>query len=140
LLPEGVFIEATVADFCDRGQACVCAAGGGVLLLRLATGLPVKWQQLSGRLLGIEYPDPEPRVEHCWMLQPGAEVLIASDGLFDQEVGPQRLGDTIRESLEQSPGWHCVHGHVVQLLDRTLATNEQFDDVTVVTICNHTNA
>jgi hypothetical protein len=123
-LPDGVFLECTLARLGPDGSTTVAPAGGTRLLLQRGgeTGLV----KLRGAWLGLRPPGREE--QHLVALASGDELVLATDGVFDQLedeggfdavlVGPS-LGQTLFE-------------RVSLMLDRSLEKAPQKDDLTMV--------
>jgi hypothetical protein len=133
-LPDGLFLEATVARFAaqPQGQVQVAAAGRSLVLGREA-GQAAMWREdLGGPFLGLGLAGP--RDQTAWPLAVGDEVLLASDGLLDQPAGSQRLGAVLKPPALPC---HCactLHEAVLGLLQQTWRDYPQRDDVTVLTV------
>jgi hypothetical protein len=133
-LPDGLFVEATVARFAARpeAQALVAAAGRSVVLRRDAGQGTVGRHDLGGPFLGLGLAEPHDQT--AWSLQVGDEVLLASDGLLDQPAGPQRLEAVLKTLALPHHDASTLHEAVVRLLQETLRDHPQHDDITVVTV------
>jgi serine phosphatase RsbU (regulator of sigma subunit) len=124
-LPEGIFLECTLARLDPDGRATVSPAGGTRLLVRRGQR-PPEVVKLRGAWLGLAAPSKEDQYE--LRLAAGDELILATDGAFDQledaggidsfaQTGARgsTLFDAFRERLEQS-----------------LSSSPQKDDVTLV--------
>ena len=123
-LPEGVYVEGTLARLGADGAVTVSPAGGTRLLLRRRER--VEMLKLRGGWLGLFAPSPAE--QHALMLAEGDELLLATDGFFDQ------LADA-RETvpvLQQVPAFRLLFDHVRDLLQKVMAAEPQKDDITLV--------
>jgi hypothetical protein len=132
VLPEGIFVEAVLGRFSSRGEAVLAAAGACRPILRRSEDCAAEFHLLSGCFLGLELGH---RDQRDWTLHPGDEMLLATDGLFDQPCGDQRL----HARLPECAGAHLsagrdLHEAVVEVLDEALRSRPQHDDITVVTL------
>jgi serine phosphatase RsbU (regulator of sigma subunit) len=129
-LPEGVYAECTLVCLRSDGEVVVGPAGGSRLLLaRAADDKPILLK-LRGGWLGLIRPS---RAEQqTWTLQEGDEMLLATDGLFDQlqEYSP---ADPL-ERLPPSENGSDLFERVSDLLQQALAHTTQQDDITMVRV------
>ena len=135
-LPEGVFVEATVGRFRQGGEAVLVAGGGSVLLIHDPQQWQVRLRRLSGPLLGVEYPCSLQRDREHWLMPRGSEILLASDGLYDQTIGETRLGKVIVEEVTPRVHGCSLHDAVVSLVERALQHEPQLDDISIITVRN----
>jgi serine phosphatase RsbU (regulator of sigma subunit) len=136
VLPDDLFVEAVLGRFGASGEAVLAAAGGcRPILRRSKTDVP-ELHSLSGCLLGLELGD---RDQCSWMLDDGDEVMLATDGLFDQPCGAQdRLGKRLAELCgAQLASGRDLHAAALDVLCRILEENAQHDDITVITLRRH---
>jgi serine phosphatase RsbU (regulator of sigma subunit) len=123
-LPEGIYAECTLVRLGKDGTATVVPAGGTRLLVRRnGVDQPVL-HKLRGAWLGLARPSVED--ESIWNLADGDELLLASDGCFDQLADH---GDAVVERLTRP---ECLLDGVRNLLEAALAEAEQCDDITLV--------
>jgi serine phosphatase RsbU (regulator of sigma subunit) len=80
-LPEGVYVECTLARLATDGATVVVPAGGSRLLLCRNGGAPALIK-LRGAWLGLAAPHAAD--VHAVTLAAGDELLMGSDGAFDQ--------------------------------------------------------
>ena len=122
-LPEGIFLEATLVRLLPSGAATVVPAGGTRYLLRGKEG--PKLVKLRGAWLGLRAPTQED--QHLLHLAEGDELVLATDGVFDQldEGGHDAVGRRWRAG-------GTVFDVVRGLLEESLARSEQKDDITLV--------
>ncbi len=87
-LPEGIYVEGTLVRLEPDGAVTVAPAGGTRLLLRRQGG-STDCIQLRGGWLGLLPPSTED--QRSWHLQDGDELLLSTDGVFDQlaDLGPR---------------------------------------------------
>jgi serine phosphatase RsbU (regulator of sigma subunit) len=81
-LPEGIYVECVLARLNGDGRMTVAPAGGSRLLLRRAPPGHITMHTLRGSWLGLVPPDPAD--QQAWALCNDDELILASDGLFDQ--------------------------------------------------------
>jgi serine phosphatase RsbU (regulator of sigma subunit) len=124
-LPEGIFLECTLARLADNGQITVVPAGGTRLWLRCGTRKPVMLK-LRGAWLGLRAPTADE--QHILSLGHGDELLLATDGVFDQL---EDHGGTEAVTQAQPPPGRLFEV-VRELLERSLANEPQKDDITMV--------
>jgi hypothetical protein len=82
------------------GDVVVAAAGGARPNLRRSSARLPELHTLSGCLLGLELGD---RDQHAWTLDDGDELLLATDGLFDQPASEQ---ESLGKRLANRSGQH----------------------------------
>jgi hypothetical protein len=122
-LPDGVFVECTLARLGTGGEVTVAPAGGTRLLVK--RGGEAGMVKLRGAWLGLRAPGREE--QHLVALASGDELVLATDGVFDQleeEGGPE-------VALEGAEG-QTLFERVRGLLDQSLARVPQRDDMTMV--------
>jgi hypothetical protein len=123
-LPEGIFLECTLARLTDDGQVKVVPAGGVRLWVWSRAG-PPDLVKLRGAWLGLRPPAADE--QHTLSLGHGDELLLATDGVFDQldEQGAEAVG---RAASRRGGLFEAVR----ELLERSLEREEQKDDITMV--------
>jgi hypothetical protein len=125
-LPEGVFLECTLVRLAPDGIATVVPAGGTRLLLRRHNAGRADLVKLRGMWLGLSPPSAQD--EQTWTLEHGDELLLATDGVFDQLDEANDL-----EEVSLSPGSSAnLFDAVHDLLQSALASEPQRDDMTMV--------
>jgi hypothetical protein len=126
-LPEGVYVECTLARLGPEGEVVVAPAGGSRLLLRRGRGRP-DLLKLRGSWLGLGAPSAGD--QHTWVLDDGDELLLGTDGVFDQLADH---GETAVVEHLGSPGQAgtLIEG-VHHLLREALEREPQKDDITAV--------
>jgi serine phosphatase RsbU (regulator of sigma subunit) len=122
-LPEGVYVECTLARLAPEGEAVVAAAGGSRLFLRRGRGRP-DLLKLRGAWLGLSAPSVTE--QKTWKLEDEDELLLGTDGVFDH-LAVHGEG-AVLEELTNAP---LLEG-VRQLLSRALERSPQADDITLV--------
>jgi hypothetical protein len=125
-LPEGIFLEATLVRLSPSGEATVAAAGGTRLLHRSDDGPELV--KLRGAWLGIRAP--KAAEQHRLKLSEGDELVLATDGVFDQ-LDDEGGHDAIRKAWREG---RSVFDVVRSLIERSLAHSAQKDDITLVTL------
>jgi hypothetical protein len=125
-LPEGVFLECTLVRLDESGQATVSPAGGSRLLLGRQRR-SVDLVKLRGAWLGLRAPTPEE--QHCLELGPGDELVLATDGVYDQLEDLGGIGNLAGEG--QAPRGSLFEA-VRAWLERALQSGPQKDDITLV--------
>jgi hypothetical protein len=128
-LPIGVFVEATAARLDPSGQVSVGGAGDIQVISRQYEARSIALHRFGGPYLGFDIPAA--RSQRSWQLDPGDELLLATDGFFDQPTHNGLL-------VENLPALHARH-HKSSLLStfqsvlgRVWAEHPQFDDTTLV--------
>jgi hypothetical protein len=127
-LPEGVYVEATLARLNPDGSVVVAPGGGCRVLVRSAAG-EVLLHKLRGGWLG--FVSPSERDQAAWALAEGDEMLLGTDGLFDQ-VETAHPGPPLTESLRGPDSGRSLLGTMRGLLEQALSRAPQKDDITVV--------
>jgi serine phosphatase RsbU (regulator of sigma subunit) len=130
-LPEGVYVEATLARLRPDGQVVVAPAGGTRILLR-SDRAAFALHTLRGAWLGLTPPDSED--QRTWFLSSRDELVLGSDGLFDQ-IGNLGGVDESRDNLfpddaEAASLFDAVH----QVLQEALRLQPQIDDITMIMV------
>ncbi len=123
-LPDGVFVECTLARLGTDGTVTVAPAGGTRFLLRRAGR--VELVKLRGGWLGLL--PPSAKDQHTLTLAAGDEVLLGTDGFFDQLAA---LGESAGDLRRVSP-LRSLFDHANELLRQALKKTPQEDDVTLV--------
>ncbi len=126
-LPEGVYVECTLARLHPEGEVVVVPAGGSRLLLRRGPHEKPILVTLRGAWLGLVRPSRGE--QRTWTLATGGELLLATDGLFDQLHEP---GSSEQPEWLGHLGGGCLFERVRELLRQALERAPQKDDITVV--------
>jgi serine phosphatase RsbU (regulator of sigma subunit) len=129
-LPEGVFVECTLARLSADGMVVVAPAGGSRLLLRQrGNGCP-HLHKLRGSWLGLRAPSP--RDQRSWTLEDGDEILLGTDGAFDQLSFYEQAAIAKCFAAASSNGslLHCLQ----EALQQALQQGPQHDDITAVVL------
>jgi hypothetical protein len=135
VLPEDVFVEATLARFTPVGRAALAGAGFCRVALRRAGDDAIELHHLGGLYLGLG----SGRRDHVdWAIRGGDEMMMASDGLFEQPVGDPP-GGSLEASLARRAAAHLsagrtLHDAILTVLEEALRGCPQRDDITVLTI------
>jgi serine phosphatase RsbU (regulator of sigma subunit) len=127
-LPEGVYVECTLVRLHPGGEVDAVPAGGSRLLLRRGGRGQTVLHKLRGAWLGLA--PPSTKDQHSWTLEDGDELLLATDGVFDQlhELStPDVAAHLDSSALELS----LLDG-VRDLLRQSLEAGGQKDDITMV--------
>jgi hypothetical protein len=130
-LPDGLFVEATAARLDPPGQASVGAAGHTRLLFRKNGACLIDPEKFGGSLLGLGNDIQAEYSQRSWQLDPGDELLLASDGFYDQPTHNGRLAENLAAldaHRDESSLLNAAHA----LLKRIWANHPQFDDTTLV--------
>jgi sigma-B regulation protein RsbU (phosphoserine phosphatase) len=128
-LPDGVFVEATAARLDPSGNAAVGAAGLTRVIFRRHGTCFIALQQFGGHFLGIDIP--EERSQQSWQLDPGDELLLATDGFYDQPTGDGRVAENLA-AIDPHHHEPSLLDTAHALLKRVWADHPQFDDTTLV--------
>jgi hypothetical protein len=127
-LPEGVYVECTLARLGPEGDVTVVPAGGTRLVLRRGGAGRTDLLKLRGTWLGLGAPSRGD--QHTWQLDAGDELLLGTDGMFDQLL--DHAGDEVFERLEGCANGRGLFDAVPQLLSETLRETPPKDDITMV--------
>jgi serine phosphatase RsbU (regulator of sigma subunit) len=133
VLPADLFVEAVLGRFDFSGEATLAAAGACRPILRRARVSRLEFHALGGCFLGLEGGG---RDQCSWRLEEGDELLLATDGLFDQPIeGQERLSAKLREcSVPRLSADRCLHEAIIEIVSEALEANRQHDDITVITL------
>lgn len=131
-LPEYLLIEGVVVRADESGEIDLAAAGGAHCLLgNCAAEIPIEVLAFGGRLFGAEYPAEFGRESR--RLAPGQELVLVTDGVLDLQVD----GGFFRRmsgSRICDIGNGAIFDRVLSVVDQALSTQEQFDDMTLVSL------
>jgi serine phosphatase RsbU (regulator of sigma subunit) len=130
-LPSDVFVEATAARLDPSGQVFVGAAGATRVIYRQRGARSISLQHFGGPYLGIDIPVD--RSQQSWQVDPGDELLLATDGFYDQPTDNGRLAENLAE-LDAHLHESSLLSAANALLNRIWAEHRQFDDTTLVWI------
>jgi hypothetical protein len=123
-LPEGIFLEATLVRLAPDGETVVVPAGGTRFVVR-SNGRSPDVVKLRGSWLGLFPPSPEQ--EHRLHLAEGDELLLVTDGAFDQ-LDEQGGLDALAREWRGGSTFETLR----RLLEQALSRGPQKDDITVV--------
>ncbi len=126
--PEGVYVEATLVRLTADGEVTVAPAGGSRLLLHRSGAPQADLISLRGNWLGLAPPSLAD--QHCWSLQPDDELVLATDGLFDQLAILQEQDLPDLGMLKET----ALFDQLQQFLQAALRQRGQKDDITIVAI------
>jgi serine phosphatase RsbU (regulator of sigma subunit) len=130
-LPEGVYVEGTLARLRADGEITVAPAEGSRVLVR-SGGAPVARHTLRGGWLGLAPPDPAD--QRSWIQAAGDELLLASDGLFDQMAYSGGLADPLANPFADRNESITLYEAVRQVLEEALRQQPQRDDITMIVL------
>lgn len=131
-LPEDIYVECTLLRLARDGQVTVAPAGGSRLLLRRRGQKQLDLLKLRGLWLGFERPMVED--QHTCTLETGDELLLGSDGVFDQMLEYAGRGQDLVPLVAAALQGGSLLDAVEEVLRRALKLETQKDDITVVTI------
>ncbi len=130
-LPDGIYVECTLARFGSDGDVTVAPAGGSRLLLRRGGSNRLELLKLRGAWLGLSRPTTDE--QRTWQLDAGDELLLGTDGVFDHlaDLNGGNVADALDDlsrDAEARPLLEQVHERV----RRALRAGPQKDDITMV--------
>jgi serine phosphatase RsbU (regulator of sigma subunit) len=125
-LPDGVYLECTLARLGPDGEATVAPAGGTRLLVHPARQRP-GLVQLRGAWLGLRPPRPEE--QHTLRLGHGDELVLATDGVFDQ-LDEHGGAEAVTRRVPARRG--ALFAALCEALEGSLTAGGQKDDITMV--------
>jgi serine phosphatase RsbU (regulator of sigma subunit) len=131
-LPEDVYVECTLLRLTPNGRVTVAPAGGSRLLLRQRGPDRIDLLKLRGLWLGFERPLIED--QHTCTLKAGDELLLGTDGVFDQLLDYVGSGKDLVPVVAAAIRERGLSDAVEEVLQLALKTEPQKDDITVVTI------
>jgi serine phosphatase RsbU (regulator of sigma subunit) len=126
-LPEGIFVECTLARLDPQGQVTIAPAGGSRLLLRCGQASCPDLFKLRGTWLGLKAPSLKD--QRTWVLADGDELLLGSDGVFDHLEDQRGPFEELLNTRGASPP---LFVRVRDLLQQILERHPQKDDITMV--------
>lgn len=135
-LPEGLYVEGTLVRMNPNGEVAIAPAGGTRLLLRRRGERSVAWHRLSGSWLGLAPPQAED--QRTWILDTEDEIVLGTDGLFDQIATIVPSGDPLVDLIANRGPSSTLFVLVHHLLQEGLRTHPQVDDITMVTLRRRT--
>jgi serine phosphatase RsbU (regulator of sigma subunit) len=135
VLPDAIFVEATLARFTPAGRVVLAGAGFCRVVLRRAVVGRLDLHHIGGPYLGL---GSGTRDQLDWAICVGDEMTMASDGLFEQPDGDS-AESRLEVSLVQRTAGHLeagrtLHDAILAVLGEVLGGCHQHDDITVVTI------
>lgn len=138
-IPDGFFVEAALIHVRADRSVTVAAAGGVQVLYRESNGTPVTIRASGGKLLGdIDYPDDVDYGSLDFTSGSWHELMFASDGIYDQEVGSSSIQSQLDTLVAASTNWRSIHEEVVSIIESALNSGlAQQDDLTAVSIKEH---
>jgi hypothetical protein len=126
-LPDGIFVECTLARLGPDGEATVAPAGGTRLLVRRGGAGRADLLKLRGSWLGVG--PPLAGDQHTYRLGDGDELLLATDGLYDQL---EDAGADVADLLTRTSNTDTLLDDAWRLLREALRRTPQKDDITMV--------
>jgi len=129
-LPDGVYVECTLLRLGRDGSVTVAPAGGSRLVLRRRGADRVELRRLRGLWLGLDRPLAED--QHACTLDEGDELIIGTDGAFDQLIDYEGSSAGLTDLIDGSLGTGDVLGTMQEMLQRALREHPQKDDITLV--------
>ena len=129
-LPDGVYVECTLVRLSPDGEATIAPAGGTRVLLRRAASAQTDLLKLRGTWLGLKAPHT--RDQRTWRLDVGDELLLGTDGAFDQLVDFQ--GAETEDLFSDTPETQTLLEQMQQRLRERLRRVPQRDDITMVSL------
>jgi hypothetical protein len=127
-LPDGVYVECTLVRLGSDGEATIAPAGGIRVLLRRAAAAQPDLLKLRGTWLGLKAPTAGD--QRTWQLEPGDELLLGSDGVFDQFSDND--GAEVTDVLSAVPQSRTLLDELQLRLRERLRQVPQKDDITMV--------
>jgi hypothetical protein len=134
VLPDEVFVEATLGRFTATGEATVAGAGFCRVLFRGAGQGYVYLHHIGGHLLGSFWGNDHE--QESWSLLADDELTIASDGLYEQpDTDEHQLENRIVELIARrlAPG-RIMHNAVIEVLADVVGNQPCRDDITVLSV------
>jgi serine phosphatase RsbU (regulator of sigma subunit) len=127
-LPDSVYVECTLVRLTPYGEATIAPAGGTRVLLRRGRAARPDLLKLRGTWLGLKAPTT--RDQQTWRLEAGDELLLGTDGMFDQFAGHD--GTEVTEILSDVPETRTLLDELQLHLRERLRRVPQKDDITMV--------
>lgn len=134
-LPEGVYVETALLRLTPEGDVTIAPAGGIRLLIRNRRENKLELIKLRGIWLGLDAPLLED--EHYCRLENGDELLVGSDGLFDQIIEHLGGSSELTTVIDRMNDSQNLLETMQMALEEALTTQPQQDDITVVLIQRH---
>lgn len=128
-LPEGNYVECTLACLSPSGRLVVAPAGGTRFLLRQGSEAP-QLVKLRGTWLGLHPPSAAD--QRTWQLADNHELVLGTDGLFDHLA--ERDEGAVLKKLGERAGASLFEA-LRELLRGALARGPQKDDITLIRLC-----
>ena len=130
-LPPDFYIESWLFNFTPDRVVSATAAGRCYLMVRRSSDVAVQIEDHGNPHLGIGVLAYD---EQTWDLQQGDELLIATDGLYEQPSGHTRLDKLLAPRLKIVGSSRTLHDAVIDEWETAVASKGQFDDVTIVSV------
>lgn len=135
-LPESFYIESWLFRFAPDRTVSATAAGRCYLIVRHDGDSAVQIEEYGNLYLGIGRLEYD---EQTWDFQHGDELVIATDGLYEQPSGSALLGTHLAVQLTGVGSSLTLHDAVVEEWEAAVATEGQFDDATIVSVRSRKN-
>jgi serine phosphatase RsbU (regulator of sigma subunit) len=135
-LPDSVYVECTLVRLTPDGEATIAPAGGSRVLLRRGGAARADLLKLRGTWLGLKAPST--RDQQTWQLDAGDELLLGTDGMFDQFAGHD--GGEVTEILSDMPRTGTLLDELQLRLRERLRHVPQKDDITMVLLRRRVSA
>jgi hypothetical protein len=134
VLPEDVFVEASLGRFTADGEASLSGAGVCRVILRRAAHEHVHLSRFGGHLLGCFWGNDHDELN--WSLLADDELTIASDGLYEQpDLDGQHLEHRIVEYVTQRLAeGRTMHKAVIEVVHEVVGAQPIQDDISVLSV------
>jgi hypothetical protein len=129
-LPEGFYVEATLARFRGDGEARVAPGGGSRILVRSGS-TEISLHRLRGGWLG-GWRRPEPEDQQNWVLEEGDELLLCTDGVYDQLEEQGIPATEVAGHLHDLGNGGTLFDAIYRVLEESLRQRPQADDITMI--------
>jgi hypothetical protein len=135
VLPDAVFVEATLARFTPVGRATFSGAGFCRVTLRRSGDERFDIHRIGGPYLGL---GSAKRAHLDWAIRVDDEVMMASDGLFEQPDSDSSRcpleASLARRAAAHLAAGRTLHDAILAVLEGALRGCRQRDDIAVLTI------
>jgi Stage II sporulation protein E (SpoIIE) len=135
-LPDGVYAECTLARLSTDGRVTVAPAGGSRLLVYSKNAKRLDMLRLRGIWLGLDRPLAADQ-QTC-TLEEGDELVVGTDGIFDQLIDLEGGSSGLTRLLESRLKEGDLSGAMKDVLQRALHGQKQKDDITLVMVRRRT--
>jgi serine phosphatase RsbU (regulator of sigma subunit) len=140
VLPDEVFVEASVGRFTADGEALVAGAGDCRVILRRAGQDHVNLQHIGGHLLGSFWGNEHE--QESWNLLAGDELTLASDGLYEQpdQDGHHLVNRIVDQISRRLAPRSLMHNALLEMLADVVGNQPRRDDITVLSVLRRSEA